>query len=167
MAAARLAAALLVALATALTAQNTSTNQVVITVIDTSGALIPGAHVGIVRLPDVIPNDGDWLHYASTAPEQATTQTDGHGETTVGLAPGIYAISIAAPGFKRYFKRIEIRDESNQSLRATLAIDSRPIGPVVTMEPAVTLELEPTSLNVFIPLEPLLTVTSVHRARRR
>jgi len=37
--------------------------------------------------------------------------------------------SIAAPGFKTLFQKKEIRDESNQSLRATLAIDSRPDRP--------------------------------------
>jgi hypothetical protein len=113
MAAVRLAAVLPLVLAAALTAQNTSRSQVVVTVIDQYGAVIAVAHVGIIQLPTVIPNGGDWLHYALTAPEQASTEIDASGEATVGLPKGSYAITIFAPGFKRYVERIEIRDESS------------------------------------------------------
>ena len=99
MAAVRLAAVLPLVLAAALTAQNTSRSQVVVTVIDQYGAVIAVAHVGIIQLPTVIPNGGDWLHAS--------------GEATVGLPKGSYAITIFAPGFKRYVERIEIRDESS------------------------------------------------------
>ena len=167
MAAVRLAAVLPLVLAAALTAQNTSRSQVVVTVIDQYGAVIAVAHVGIIQLPTVIPNGGDWLHYALTAPEQASTEIDASGEATVGLPKGSYAITIFAPGFKRYVERIEIRDESSQSLRATLAIDPVPFGPGPVAGDLLVIPLEPTSLNVLIPLEPLQTVTFPRRARRR
>jgi hypothetical protein len=125
MAAARLAAVLLVILGASLTAQTTSTARVVITVTDQSGAVIRAAHVGIIGLPSVIPNDGDWVHYALHASEQASAHTDANGEATVGLVKGSYVITITALGFSRYFKKIEIRDESNRSLKATLGIFPR------------------------------------------
>ena len=168
MAAARLAAVLLVVFATDLAAQGISTGEVVITVIDSSGAFIPGARIGITQLPSVIPNDSDWLHYALTAPEQASTRAGAYGEATVGLAKGSYAVSIAASAFKRYFEKIEVRGESHLFLRATLALDQQHSvrgdcmacgGPEIL--------LESTSLNIFIPLEPLqaLTLKAV-RSRR-
>src|ERR1700726_253789 len=63
----RFAAVLLGVLATALCAQNTSTGQVVITVVDQSGAVIPGASIRMIQLPVAnppIPNNFDWVHYA-------------------------------------------------------------------------------------------------------
>jgi len=163
MAAVRLAAVLPLTLAVALTAQNTSTSQVAITIADPTGAVIPGAHVGIIQLPSVIPIDGDWRNYEFTAPEQASIQTDGSGAVAVGLAKGSYAITIVANGFKRYFERIEVGNEPTQSYRATLVIDSFR-GVIATME---VIPLEPSSLDVFIPIEPLQPVTFSRRFRRR
>jgi hypothetical protein len=63
-----LAVVLFVVLAASLTAHDATTGQVVITVIDPSGAVISGARIGIIQLPSDLPDDGDWLHYALTAP---------------------------------------------------------------------------------------------------
>jgi hypothetical protein len=162
-----LAAVLLVVLASTLTAQNASTGQVVVSVIDQSGAVIPGAHIGIIRLPSVVPNDGDWLHYALHASEQASAHTDAYGGATVGLAKGIYAITIAANGFQRHLDRIEIRNEPSQALRATLLLAD--CTNCVEVTPGITIPLEyASSLNIFIPLEPLQTITVTNaRVRRR
>jgi hypothetical protein len=65
--AARFAAILLGVLAAALSAQNTPTGQVIITVVDQSGAVIPGASIGMIQLPVAyppIPNNFDWVQYA-------------------------------------------------------------------------------------------------------
>jgi hypothetical protein len=160
-----LAAVLLVVFASTLTAQNTSTGQVVVSVIDQSGAAIPGAHVGIIRLPSVVPNDGDWLQYALHASEQTSAQTDAYGGATVGLAKGFYAITIAASGFKRHSERIEIRDEPSQALRATLLLGS--CTNCVEVRPGIPIPLEHASLNIFIPLEPLQTITVTNSQVRR
>lgn len=170
MAAGRIAAVLLIVLAATVTAQNASTGRLVITVGDPSGAVVPGAHIGIIWLPRATPNDGDWLHYAYRASEQASAHTDASGEATVGLAKGSYVITISATGFKRYFERIEIRDETNQILRATLHIgDSCPPLPCLVEARDITIPLErDPPLNVFIPLEPLQTMTPpAARVRRR
>jgi hypothetical protein len=165
MAAVRLTAALLVVIATAVTGQNTSTTQVVITVVDPTGAVIPGAHIGIIPLPASVRSDGDWLDYARTGAKEASTKTDRSGEATISLAKGSYAITITSPGFERHAERIDLADESGRSLRETLLIDSRPTGPVVT--PQFVIPLEPTSLDALIPLDPLQTITFTHRVRRR
>jgi hypothetical protein len=168
MAAARLAAVLSLVLAVALAAQDTLTSQVAITVIDQSGAVIPGAHIGIVQLPAVITNYGDLLQYAFTAPEQAPTRTNANGEVAVGLTKGSYVITIFANGFRRYVDRIEIRDEAGESLRFTLVIDQQYLRGDCMANCGPQIPLEPTSLNVFIPLEPLQTIAlRARRVRRR
>lgn len=86
MAAVRLAAFLPFVLVVAASAQTTSTTQVTVTVVDQSGARIPRARVAIISLPAVLPNELDWLNFASTAPEQAAAQTDAFGEATFGVA---------------------------------------------------------------------------------
>ena len=164
MAAVRLAAVLPFVLAVALTAQNTSTSQVDVTVVDPTGAAIHGAHIGIIHLPTVY--IGDWLQYAHATPEETSVQTDLNGEATVGLAKGSYAIVVAANGFQPYAERLEVVDQASQSLRATLAGEYFGSGsPVVTREPEIP--LEPTPLDVFVPLEPLQSVTFARRFRRR
>ena len=161
MAAARIAAVLPLVLAATLAAQNASMGRVVVTVVDPTAAVIPGAHIGIIRLPGGAPNDGDLLHYAYHASEQASADTDGSGEATFGLAKGSYAVAVSAKGFKRYVKRIEIRDGASQIVRATLRVgDSCPPLPclVEASENAIPLERD-SFLNAFIPLEPLQTMT--------
>jgi hypothetical protein len=172
MAAARLAAVLFVLLATVLSAQNTSTGQVVITVVDQGGAVIPGASIGIIQLPVatspfVIHNDADWVQYAFHALEQISTRANTSGEATLSLAKGSYAVSITAEGFARYFERIEIRDESNEYLRATLVVSNGGCG-VCVKETETAIPLEPATLNILIPLEPLQAITlNATRVRRR
>jgi hypothetical protein len=161
------AAVLLIVLASILTAQNASTGQVVITVVDPPGAPIPEAHIGIIWLPSAALNDGDWLNYALHATEQASARSNASGEATIHLAKGNYAIAIAANGFKRYFQRVEIRDEPSQALRATLPITTYS-GPVEVMPMPIEIPVEQVYLNIFIPLEPLQTITVTGaQARRR
>jgi hypothetical protein len=169
-AAARFAAVLLAVLATALNAQNTSTGQVVITVVDQSGAPIPGASIGIIQLPVANPqirNNFDWVDYALHASEQLSTRANTSGEATVRLAKGRYAVSIvAAEGFARFFERVDIRDESNRSLRATLVLVNGGCG--VCVKETVPIPLEHPILNILIPLDSLQTITlNATRVRRR
>ncbi len=164
--AARLATVLLVVLASALTAQNTPTNQVVIAVVDQTGAVIPGAHIGIVQLPEVIASEGERLRYASTTPEQATADTGPDGRATVDLGKGSYVVTISARGFQRYSEKIKVAGEASQNLRATLVVGYAYSGPVVDTRPVIP--TEPTSLTASIPLESLQTTTlKASRIRRR
>jgi hypothetical protein len=158
--AARFAAVLIGVLATALSAQNTSTGQVVVTVVDQSGAVIPSASIGIIQLPVAnlpIPNNFDWVHYALHASEQISTHANTSGEGTFSLAKGSYAVSIAAEGFARFFERVEIRDKSNQFLRATLVLADGGCG--VCVVKGIDIPLEHAILNILIPLESLQTIT--------
>jgi hypothetical protein len=167
--AARFAAVLLGVLAIALRAQNTSTGQVVITVADQSGAVIPGASIGIIQLPVAdppIPNNFDWVHYALHASERISTHANTAGEGTFSLAKGSYAVSVTAEGFARFFERVEIRDESNQSLRATLVLADGGCG--VCVVKGIDIPLEHAILSILIPLQSLQTITlNATRVRRQ
>lgn len=162
------AALFLIVLASTLTAQNAPTGQVVITVIDQTGAAIPDAHIRLVSLPSAIPSDSDWLNYAFHTSEQTLAHTDATGEATIGLANGAYAVAITAQGFRGYFERIEIREGMSRSVRATLAIGSG-CTECVTVQPDHEIRVEHgVSLSIFIPLEPLQTIIVTNaRARRR
>jgi len=168
MAAGRLAAALVFACATALAAQTTSTSQIVVTVVDTTGAVVPGAHIGVVPLPASFPNGVGWLQFASTGSEQTSTESDRLGEATVSLAKGSYAVRIRARGFRQEFERVDIGDEPGQVLRVAVTAAPEFFGsgsPNVSPEPAIV-QPESISLNTLIPLEPLQTITFCRRVRR-
>ena len=169
MIAVRFTAVLLGVLATALCAQNTPTGQVVITVVDQSGAVIPGASIGIIQLPVANPpnpNNFDWVHYALHTSEQMSTRANTSGEGTFRLTKGSYAVSIAAEGFARFLERVEIRDESIQSFRATLLLANGGCGVCVVKE--IDMPLEHSILNILIPLESLQTIAlNPTRNRRR
>lgn len=166
MAAVRIFAVVLVAFALSLAAQNTSTSRLDITVVDQSGAVVPGAHIGIIQLPAAIPNDGNWRDYAYTAPEQTSTKTDPNGKATVTLTKGGYAVAVSAPGFKHDYEMIDVADESSHSLRATLNVGAIG-GPFVVVDKRPGIPLEPTTLTALIPLEPFQAVAvQAHRVRR-
>ena len=168
MAAARSFALLfLIVLAATLTAQDASTGQVVIAVVDQTGAAIPDAHIRVVSLLSAIANDSDWLNYAFHTSEQTLAHTDARGEATVSLTNGTYAVAITAQGFRGYFERMEIREEMSRSVRATLAIGSG-CTPCVTVQPDHEIRVErAASLSIFIPLEPLQTIIVTDARHRR
>src|SRR6185437_2721073 len=167
MAGERLAAVFFIILAGALTAQNTSKGRVVLKVVDQSGAVISGARIGIVKLSSVIPDGDDWLHFAQSAPEQASANTDSNGNATIALSKGSYAIAITARGFEHHFEKIKIQDDWSQSVRAVLVINPRDYCTLcVTIEPVIPLEYMP--LSVFIPQQTLETIPmNTGRVRRR
>jgi len=161
------AALYLFVLISILPAQNAKTGQVVITVVDRSGTIIPGAHVGIIGLPSTTSNDGDWQRYALHASEQVSAETDASGKTILRLAKGSYVANIAAVGFNRYLDKIVIRDEQSQTFRAELFVAGT-CSPCLTVAPEIEIPLERVYLpNLVIPLEPLQMVTLPVRFRRR
>jgi len=170
MAAARLIALLVPLLAAALPAQNPSTSQVEITVVDRSGWHIPDAHIRFIQLQGVIPDGGDWRHYVNQTSAQASAQTDADGKATVALAKQSYEIIICARGFSCDFERMDVGGEPSLSFRATLALAATcpPCETPVDFEASPEISVEPTSLNLFMPLEPLQTVKlKAARLRRR
>lgn len=168
MAAARFAAVLLVVLAATLAAQDSSTGQVVITVVDTSGAVVPNARIGMIQLPSVTSNDADWLNYALHAAEQGSVHANAYGEATVAVAIGSYALSITAPGFRRHLERTVIQDGSKLPLRVALVVDQVPNIRGDCMSCTSYIPLEHAILNTLIPLEPLHTIAlTTTRVRRR
>lgn len=158
MAAARFAAVLLFVLSTTLCAQDKPTSQLVVTILDTSGAVVPGARIGIIRLPSTTLGESDWLQSALHLPEQVSTNADSVGEATVSLTNGRYAVIIAASGFKRYLEKLEVGHESNRSIRIVLKIDPENVRGDC-MACAHVIPIEPMVLNALIPLEPLQSIT--------
>jgi hypothetical protein len=157
MVAARLSAILLIALAATLSAQTPPTNQVAITITDPTGAVIPGARVSIIQLPDAIPPDNDGRTYAHRESAKVTGFSDSVGEATFSLAPGSYAIAITAPAFKPDERRIDVSDNSHQPSTMTFALQVGISGPVVEVQgPEIPLEAEFPDFS--IPLQPLPTI---------
>ena len=157
MVAARLSAILLIALAATLSAQTPPTNQVAITITDPTGAVIPGARVSIIQLPDALPPDNDWRTYAHREPAKITAVTDSAGAKTLSLAAGSYAIAVSAPGFKQDIKKIDVPEDSHQPITiAVVLVVSSFSGPAVVQEPEIPLEAEFPDFS--IPLQPLPTI---------
>jgi len=156
-AAARLAAALLFVVPSAL-AQDPSTIQVAITVADQTGAVIPDAHIGIIPMPASVASSNSWLDYAHHAAEPASSHTDPHGEALLILAEGNYVLSISARGFMRDYEKIEARPDSPQPLHVILKVEWYS-GPILVNDAGLGIPTAPVSLNTFIPLEPLQPIT--------
>jgi hypothetical protein len=95
-----------------------------------------------------------------------STRANTSGEGTSRLTKGSYAVSIAAEGFARFLERVEIRDESIQSFRATLLLANGGCGVCVVKE--IDMPPEHSILNILIPLESLQTIAlNPTRNRRR
>jgi len=85
-----------------LPAQQTTTTPVMIRVSDQTGAVIQHAQIRLVPTPD---------------PAPPKLETDDHGQLSINLKVGGYALSVSAPGFKTWSERIvvtlpEIKDAS-------------------------------------------------------
>jgi hypothetical protein len=90
-------------------------------VIDVSGAVIPGAKVSI-RLPD-----------ATT--RQATTDSAGHFAIP-SVPPGHYSIEFSSPGFQAKARQIDLHAQERAALSETLAIGSASTTVSVSAAPA-------------------------------
>jgi hypothetical protein len=137
MAAARFAAVLLLVLAATLTAQNTSTGQVVINVVDPIGAVIPGAQVEIDPL----------------SPSFRTVKTDANGQAVIELPIGTHWLSVSASGFQRWKGFAEVQ-RTDERITAKLRV-AKDDGLVVHYGDPVLIPLQRIELRELIPLQPL------------
>ena len=93
------------------------------TVVDQSGAVIPGAHITLQRSAD-----------RSTA---ALATSDSQGQFTVAaVPPGQYAIQISAPGFKTEARRLDLHARDLALLSPVLQVGSASQSVMVTAEAA-------------------------------
>lgn len=158
MAAARFAAVLLFVLSTILCAQDRPTSRLVVTILDTSGAVVPGARIGIISLPSITQEESDLLQSALHSPEQVSTNANGAGEAAVDLTNGRYAVIVTASGFERYLEKLAVRDEPNRSVRIVLKINPENVrGDCMACTQVIP--VEPMVLNAPIPLEPIQSIT--------
>ena len=156
MVAARLSAILLIALATTLAAQTPSTNQLAVTITDTTGAVVPGARISIIRLTDAIPPDSEWRSYALRESAKVTAVSDSAGGRTFSLAAGSYAIAINADGFRRDTKKIEVGEDLNQPITVAFVLQMEDQDYFGFGGPDIPVEAE--FLDISIPFQPLQTI---------
>jgi hypothetical protein len=150
-----------------LPAQKAAKGQVVITVVDRSEAIIQGAHIGIIGLPNA-PYDGDWQHYALHTPAKMSALTDVSGKASLNLATGSYVVDVSAVGFRRYLEKIVIRDGPIQTVRAELLLGGT-CSPCLTQAQDLEVPLARMYLpDIVIPPEPLESIgVRESRFRRR
>jgi predicted amidohydrolase YtcJ len=94
---------------TMLPAQGPAKTQIDVTVREPTGAVVPGAIIQIDNNP---------------CETETAGKTDNQGKALVDIAPGIHAIAIISPGFRRWMKQIEVMNGTKESLIATLQIAS-------------------------------------------
>ncbi len=87
-----LAFAITLLLSSAITAQQTSAVPVTIRVTDPSGTGVPHAQLRVIPAPD----------------SAANLETDEHGQLTLDLRPGGYAIFVRMPGFKNAIAHLDV-----------------------------------------------------------
>jgi Carboxypeptidase regulatory-like domain len=157
MAAARIAAVALLAIAllsVQLSAQPAPQESVTVQVTDITGAVIPGASIEI-----------------DPSPSRAGTvlTTDSHGQTEFDLPAGVHAVSIAARGFSKLSRRIDVQGGVGQTVIVTakleIAVDDYPCMVCYSVPEIPLGRPEP----VFLSLEPLLNLNPLpfKSAKRR
>jgi hypothetical protein len=115
---------------------------------DTSGAVIPGAQATMIM---------------SAGAVQQSVVTDRTGGAQFSLAPGTYQIAVAARGFKRAIKRIDLTESHNQSIAFQLdtsglvecgpCIEVQVLIPTIPAEPLTNL-IEPVPLKGTLKMRP-------------
>jgi hypothetical protein len=135
-----------------LSAQPTTQGNLTIQVTDITGAVIPGARIEIDP---------------SASKPGPVLKTDSQGQAVLGLPVGAHTLSITAPGFEKWLRKIEVQSGSRQMLTAKLNIGMVVSGPpIVELLPDLPLAFpEP----IFLPLQPLLNLEPLpsRHARKR
>ena len=110
---------MLTSLCNSLSAQEPrKTGGIVIQVKDQSEATVPNAHVQILPSPNIIGKD---------------LTTDRDGKLSLDVPPGNYDLSVRLAGFLTFTKRIEVQNDSHQTIDVVLRVDSCPPGPCPTV----------------------------------
>jgi hypothetical protein len=151
MAAVRIAVFALATLNAMLAAQTVREGSLNVTVTDQSGARVPHA---VVQLR---PEGSKPL---------IEQRTDAQGITVLSLVSGTYAVSVFAPGFKRWRSSVQLAQNSSQSIKAELQIGG--VGSGYTVNDEKVIQTERQLVEVIILLEPLeyLVVLPSHKLRR-
>ena|ERR1700741_933626 len=106
-----------------------------IQVTDITGALIPGAHVTLVRGTTKI-----WVE----------AKTDENGYAQLSVKPGGYRFFVSSPGFFNWDQQVDIGDAGPQKIEAELRKDPCPRG----VGPCVTVDHVQQWLNELMPISP-------------
>lgn len=131
-------------------AQNQSSGAVVGTITDPSGALVPGANITLTNMG---------------TNSVRTAQTDAKGGYTFpDVAPGQYALQVAATGFQTY-KVTNLTVNVNQSTLAnvTLQLGATSQTVVVTAETGASLQTTNATVGNTLGSSDLLLLPTVHR----
>ncbi|HZD45700.1 MAG TPA: carboxypeptidase-like regulatory domain-containing protein [Acidobacteriaceae bacterium] len=103
-----------------------------IRVTDVTGAVIPGAHIALIR--------------DEATKIQMEAETDDNGYAGLSVKPGSYRFSVTMPGFSNWHKQIDVRGAAPQKIEVELRPGGCPPGPCVTVGPAQWLnDLAPVS----------------------
>jgi hypothetical protein len=132
------------ALASALIAQTAGTGTFVGTVADNSGAVIAGAKVSV-------------LNTATSFLSETVTSAEGSYQVPY-LAPGVYRITVEAPGFKRYVREnVQIR--SSEIPRIDVSLEVGAISESIKVEgSAPLLDTETAQAGLVLSGEQLLKI---------
>ena len=93
-----------------------------IRVTDVTGAVIPGAHITLIR--------------DETTETKVEADTDENGGAGLSVKPGSYRFSVTMPGFSNWHKQIDVRGAAPQKIEVELRPGGCPPGPCVTVGPA-------------------------------
>jgi Carboxypeptidase regulatory-like domain len=102
-----------------LEAQATRDVSLTVQVTDISSAVIPRAHITLIR--------------DETTETKVEADTDENGYAGLSVKPGSYRLSVASPGFSNWHKQIDVGDAVWQKIEAELKPGSCPPGPCVTV----------------------------------
>jgi hypothetical protein len=83
-----------------LTSQQVTTAPIIIRVSDPTGAVVPHARIQLVPSPENAP---------------ASLETDDHGQLSIRLKPGGYALFVSFPGFRKSARHIDVLVPGSQS----------------------------------------------------
>jgi hypothetical protein len=147
-AAVRIAAFVLAVLVPLAGAQQSSQRQLLVRVLDTTGGVIPKAHISIE--PPFTSIDSD-------------LKTDSRGQATLALPAGSYTLLVSMPGFKQWIQQIGVQSGMDQTVTVSLEVDprwssSRP-GPGCPLDTRIGLQtiarndlIPPAALSNLAPL---------------
>ena len=117
-------------------AQESVKTNLVLTVTDQTGAVIPNATTHVES------ND----HAISFG-----TKTDNTGQVTFELMQGNYTIKVSSQGFRTSTSQVQVNTESTQSMRIVLKVGGGSHVEVFT-DPSRQINIDEISMTTFIPL---------------
>jgi Carboxypeptidase regulatory-like domain len=112
-------------------AQSARDVSLTIRVTDVTGAVIPRAHIALIR--------------DETTKIWVEAETDENGYAGLLVKPGSYRFSVASPGFFDWHEQIDVGDAAAQKIQVKLTVGSCPPGPCVTVGTEQLNELMPIS----------------------